>query len=59
MLNHFFVLFSFSLPGCGARLAGAALKLEDVSWEGGLEKPAKETGPEGEGSPNVFCGNTG
>ena len=54
MLNHFLVLFSFSLPWCGARLAGAALKLEEVSWEGGLENPAKDTGPEGEGSPKVF-----
>ena len=55
-MNHFFFLFILALPrpGWGARLAGPAAKLEVVSWEEGEEKPAKDTGPEGEGRPNVF-----
>ena len=83
MLNHFFFLFIFPLPGgcCNVidqykscdmnavfwmvhtwrwiwtKEAGA--KEEVVSWEEGEEKPAKETGPEGEGRPKFFWGNTG
>ena len=45
MLNHFFFLLIFPRPGCGARLAGPAARLELVSWEDGEENPAKETGP--------------
>ena len=30
-----------------------------LAWETGDENPAKDTGPEGEGSPKDFWGKTG